>query len=61
MTGDAAGDINAGKNAGVTTAGALWGYGNDKDFIRKNADYAFENIEQMRPLLCLLPMEPHIL
>lgn len=51
ITGDAASDINAGKNAGVVTAGALWGYGKDKVFLKTNSDYAFDNIEQMRSLL----------
>ena len=42
MAGDAKGDIIAGKNAGVKTIAALWGYGTNKEDIVNEADYNFK-------------------
>lgn len=38
MIGDALSDIMAGKNSGIKTIGALWGYEEDKTELRENAD-----------------------
>ena len=39
MIGDAPSDVRAGKDAGVTAIGVLWGYGSDKSELIKNSDY----------------------
>jgi phosphoglycolate phosphatase-like HAD superfamily hydrolase len=51
MVGDRDSDIIAGGKAGVRTVGALWGYGDDKSFIEKNADYAAKNIDFLNSFL----------
>ncbi len=43
MIGDAASDVIAGKNAGVTAVGVLWGYGSDKTKLIQNADFVIDS------------------
>lgn len=44
MIGDAVSDVTAGKNAGITSVGVLWGYGSDKTELIKNADFVINKI-----------------
>ncbi len=48
MIGDAASDIIAAKNAGVTAVGVLWGYGSDKTDLIYKADYVINKIEEIK-------------
>ena len=50
MIGDAQSDMIAAKEAGVKAIAALWGYGDDKTELIKNADYTIESINEV---LCL--------
>lgn len=47
MIGDALSDVNAAKKAGVTAAGALWGYGSDKSELIKNSDILIKDTSQL--------------
>lgn len=51
MIGDAASDVIAAKNAGVTSIGVLWGYGSDKTKLLENADYVINEIQKDRVLI----------
>jgi len=42
MIGDMPEDILAGKNAGVKTAGVLWGLGEKEELLKANPDYLYE-------------------
>lgn len=53
MIGDAASDVIAAKEAGVTGIGVLWGYGDNKTALRENADIIVENTEELRECLKL--------
>lgn len=48
MIGDAVSDVFAGKKAGVTSIGVLWGYGADKTKLIENADYIINKIEKTK-------------
>ncbi|MDR1941681.1 MAG: HAD family hydrolase [Endomicrobium sp.] len=50
MIGDRDNDIIAAKEAGVKAAAALWGYGDDKTFIKENADISISHISQLKRL-----------
>ncbi|MCD8024271.1 MAG: HAD hydrolase-like protein [Candidatus Gastranaerophilales bacterium] len=50
MIGDAASDVIAGKNAGVTAVGVLWGYGLDKTQLIQNADFSVSEVEKLKCL-----------
>ncbi len=45
--GDSGIDIQTGKNAGMGTAGVLWGFRGKEEFIANNADYIIENPKQI--------------
>ena len=47
MVGDAVSDMVCAKSAGVVAAGALWGYGNEKQPLINNADYTLKSIEEL--------------
>jgi AHBA synthesis associated protein len=49
MVGDSPADIQAGKAAGVTTVGVLWGYGKRHELT--DADYLFEHPSQLLELV----------
>ena len=47
MIGDAATDMIAAHKAGINGIGVLWGYGQDKTPLTKNADYVIKNIYEL--------------
>lgn len=47
MIGDSISDMIAGKSAGITSVGVLWGYGFDKTKLLENADYTINKLEEM--------------
>lgn len=47
MIGDASSDVIAARTAGVTSIGALWGYGNDKTGLIENADHTINSIMEL--------------
>lgn len=47
MVGDALSDINAAHDAGIKAIGALWGYGDDKTPLIKNADILIDNMGEL--------------
>lgn len=47
MIGDALADINAAKENGIKSIGALWGYGDDKQPLIKNADFVVEKVNNI--------------
>jgi len=47
MIGDRESDISAANAAGVASVGALWGYGDDKTFVKENADILINNISEL--------------
>jgi len=49
IVGDSPADIQAGKAAGVTTVGVLWGYGKEHEL--SNADHLFEHPSQLLELV----------
>lgn len=53
MIGDAASDVIAAKDAGVTGIGVLWGYGENKEPLKENADIIVRNTEELRKCLKL--------
>ena len=53
MIGDAASDINAAKEAGITGIGVLWGYGENKSELIKNANNTVKNIVELEKCLKL--------
>jgi phosphoglycolate phosphatase len=50
MIGDAESDIAAAKEAGVKSVGVLWGYGTDKTFIKQNADFVINKMDELKCL-----------
>lgn len=48
MIGDALGDINAAKDNGIKSIGALWGYGDDKQPLVDNADFVVERVKDIK-------------
>ena len=51
MIGDASSDVTSAKEAGVTSIGVLWGYGDDKTNLIKNSDYVVQNTEELKKCL----------
>ncbi len=47
MIGDAATDMLAGKKAGISTIGVLWGYGSDKTDLIENSDKVINSIKEL--------------
>jgi phosphoglycolate phosphatase len=51
MVGDTASDIEAGKAAGVSTCGALYGYGAESDVARAHPDYMIRSLRELPDLI----------
>lgn len=52
MIGDSINDIQAGKQAGITTIGCRWGYGSDAELM--DADYSIDSWQEALPVLNVL-------